>query len=405
MSEYTELIKNFNCIRAYIRDFFVFGFKKRNDFSRKSGRTYDNERRRIENYLGDFTKWEYGKEGKNIFISVDSLKIPGNPFYKAYESKSFTGNDLLLHFLLLDILEESSPLPLDSIADQVNDIADKYITPQTIRNKLKEYVVCGLFRAETKKKSHLYSINPCYAEDLHLPESAIHFFSEISPFGIIGHYLANRLHLTNNHFRFKHHFVVHALDTSILYILVTAIKEKKRVEIENFNGKKKLELIPLKIYTSVQTGRSYFIGEKTNGKGISICRLDRIKTVTPREVAEPSRGIQERLNKTMRYSLSGPLKNRKPDRLEMTLAIDEEKEPYVLDRLLREKRDGKVEKIKNNTFRYTVTMTDVNELTPWIKTFLGRIICLNTDNRAVHSHFHKDVQEMYAMYRKEIHCD
>ena len=103
MSEYSELIKNFSRIRDYMREFFVFGFKTRNDFNQKSKRTYDNERRRIENYLGDLTKWEYGDGGKKVFISVDSSKIPVNPFYKAYKSKSFTDNDVILHFLILDI--------------------------------------------------------------------------------------------------------------------------------------------------------------------------------------------------------------------------------------------------------------------------------------------------------------
>ena len=48
---YSELIKNFDNIREYLRDFFVYGFHTRDEFSAKSARSYDNERRRIENYL------------------------------------------------------------------------------------------------------------------------------------------------------------------------------------------------------------------------------------------------------------------------------------------------------------------------------------------------------------------
>lgn len=36
MSEYSELIKNFSRIRDYMREFFVFGFKTRNDFNQKA---------------------------------------------------------------------------------------------------------------------------------------------------------------------------------------------------------------------------------------------------------------------------------------------------------------------------------------------------------------------------------
>ncbi len=45
MSGFSELIKNFDKTRDYIRDFFIYGFKVRNDFDRKSLRTYDDEKR------------------------------------------------------------------------------------------------------------------------------------------------------------------------------------------------------------------------------------------------------------------------------------------------------------------------------------------------------------------------
>ena len=45
MAEFQELIKNFDRIRDYMRQFYVYGFKVRNDFDARSARTYDNERR------------------------------------------------------------------------------------------------------------------------------------------------------------------------------------------------------------------------------------------------------------------------------------------------------------------------------------------------------------------------
>ena len=53
MSSYSELIKNFERIRAYMREFYIYGFKSRDDYSKKSARSYDDERRRIESWLGD----------------------------------------------------------------------------------------------------------------------------------------------------------------------------------------------------------------------------------------------------------------------------------------------------------------------------------------------------------------
>ena len=34
-----------------MRDFYVYGFKSRDDYTKKSARSYDDERRRIESWL------------------------------------------------------------------------------------------------------------------------------------------------------------------------------------------------------------------------------------------------------------------------------------------------------------------------------------------------------------------
>lgn len=52
---YQELMKDFQKIRDYIRDFYLYGFKTREDFDQKSLRSYDDKRRQIENWL--FIYW------------------------------------------------------------------------------------------------------------------------------------------------------------------------------------------------------------------------------------------------------------------------------------------------------------------------------------------------------------
>ena len=66
MSEFQELVKSFSKSREYVRDFFVYGFKTRDDFSDKSGRTYDNERRRIESWLSEYIHSDYTKNVRII---------------------------------------------------------------------------------------------------------------------------------------------------------------------------------------------------------------------------------------------------------------------------------------------------------------------------------------------------
>ena len=91
---YSELVKNFDKTRGYMRQFFVFGFKSRTEFKSKSLRSYDDERRRVESWLGDYMKFRQEQDGKKIFMSMDSREIPSNPFYEAFKAKSFTPGDI-----------------------------------------------------------------------------------------------------------------------------------------------------------------------------------------------------------------------------------------------------------------------------------------------------------------------
>lgn len=118
---YSEVIKNFNRIRDYMREFYVYGFKSRDEFTKKSGRSYDDGRRRLESWLGDYMQFRQTPEGKNVFISIDSRISHHNPLYKAWKAKSFTDGDITLHFILMDIFADAEePLTIGEIAERVD---------------------------------------------------------------------------------------------------------------------------------------------------------------------------------------------------------------------------------------------------------------------------------------------
>ena len=151
---FNELIKNFDNIRQLMRDFYVFGFKSRADFADKSARSYDNERRRIESWLGEYMYFHQNAGGKNCFISVDSRKIRHNPFYKALKAKSFTANDIMLHFFLLDILQDGEKFTLRQLMDRMDEAYLAYFAEpaaldiSTVRKKLAEYAELVLIENE-----------------------------------------------------------------------------------------------------------------------------------------------------------------------------------------------------------------------------------------------------------------
>ena len=118
---YSELIKNFERIRDYMREFYVYGFKSRSEYDAKSARSYDNERRRIESWLGRYMSFHQDRGGKSVFLSVDSRSIPYNPLYRAFKAKSFTNKDITLHFYILDILADGAALTAGEIVDRISE--------------------------------------------------------------------------------------------------------------------------------------------------------------------------------------------------------------------------------------------------------------------------------------------
>ena len=146
MSEFKELVKSFAKSREYVRDFFVYGFKTREDFNRKSTRTYDNERRRIECWLQGFVKQDYTKKGKNISLAIDSNLLDTNPLFRVWKTKSFTDNDLILHFTLLDYLAQNPCCSAEMLTDALNLKYNLLFDAQTVRRKCNAYVKEGILK-------------------------------------------------------------------------------------------------------------------------------------------------------------------------------------------------------------------------------------------------------------------
>lgn len=200
---YQELVKNFERIRSYMREFYVYGFKSRSEFDAKSARSYDDERRRIESWLGGYMRFAHTAEGKSVFLSVDNRVTQHNPFYKAWKAKSFTDKDITLHFILFDILHMPEiRLTLQELIEQIDrDYLSAFETPMTfdestVRKKLKEYADEGLIVCEKQGRQVLYGraagIPLAGLGDL------LDYFSEAAPCGVVGSYLLDQLALAEN---------------------------------------------------------------------------------------------------------------------------------------------------------------------------------------------------------------
>ena len=404
---YSELIKDFEKIRDYMRQFYVYGFKSRDEFDAKSARSYDNERRRIESWLGDYMGFRQNATGKNVFLSVDSRSIQHNPLYQAFRAKSFTDKDITLHFYILDLLADGEELTSGEIVDRIED---RYLTQiaepptfdeSTVRKKLKEYKGLGLLGSRKRGREVVYRIND---ESIPLDtwEDAIAFYSEIAPLGVIGATILDKFTTQPEYFGFKHHYLLQALDSTVLSELLQAINEHRAVEltVKNLrNGRENQRTIcPLKIYASTQSGRQYILGYHYRGKRLIFFRIDAIKKVAIGNVEkkyDTYLSYQQRFDSNLWGVSRGS--ERQLDHIEMTIHF-EDNEKFILDRLEREKRHGRCEMVDTHTCRFVADVYDASEMIPWLRTFIGRITDLQCSDQHVVDTFYADLKEMDRLY-------
>lgn len=412
MSEFKELVKSFSKTREYVRDFFVYGFKTREDFTLKSTRTYDNERRRLESWLPDFVRQDYTSKGKNISLAIDSNLLDTNPLYRVFKTKSFTDNDIMLHFHLLDFLSQGGSYTAEELT---NGFLDKYCIftdTQTVRRKCNEYESLGLLTKKRKGKALYYKLSPDMGEVFcTFPAllSAFTFFQLVSPLGILGSTLMDSFSIKNLLFRVKHSFFVHTLEDEMLLTLLQAMRKKQSVALEIQSSKNHtkttMKLVPLKIFTSTRTGRRFLCGYIKSGKRFTCVRMDTIKKVSCLSIEDEYLTLSDNLDRNLPSCWGVSFQNASRTHLEwvrFTLKVIEPYEHYIVTRLEREGKGGVITKQDATIYQYEKYVFDANEMLPWVRTFIGRIVEFHCSSPAVELRFYRDLQTMYHMYQEDL---
>lgn len=406
---YQERIKNFDRIRNYVRDFFVYGYKVRNEYDEKSSRSYDDERKHIESWLGEYLKYRYEDDGKINYLSIDSRSVAQNPLYKALKTSSFTDTDITLHFALMSIfIKEETFLSVQEIIASVDVFLSHFRNPivldqSTVRKKLIEYESIGLL---VKEK---YGRKLCYrrAEDVHTDTmaDAISFFAEVSPCGIIGSFIqdCHGLAQFDSPFRFKQDYFASALDSEIVARLLSAMHDKKQVFINKINLSKKKEthllVIPLRIVKNAQTGRAYLLAYDITNKIYQSYRIDYITSINEKDDALDFLFHREQIKKIQEHMWGVELKNN-PDSYEHVEILFHVglSEQHILQRLMREKRCGTIEQVDDQTWRFTADVTNTAEMLPWLRTYICRIKKVCMSNTRVYEAFIADLHALAQQY-------
>ncbi|GKX28270.1 WYL domain-containing protein [Vallitalea longa] len=421
MAEFNELIKNYEKIRDYLREFHVYGYKCRNDFDIKSSRSYDNEKRRIENYLSEYIRYSNSSRGKRLYITADTIDMEENPLFATWHTKTFTKNDIMLHFIILDILNMHDGLTLNEIIDKIlNDYLSRFQNVKipdnmTVRNKLKEYTDVGiLYSIRNGKKLQYYINTQGYPQLTHeITDKLLHvcgYYQNILPMGVVGNYIRNRVDssiIDNPLFSFRHVYLANTLDDEVLLNILKAINEYRTIEFTS--GYRKsinncIKAIPLKILDNVSTGRRYLAAYNIKYARISTFRIDNIKDVKLDEANNEYEydNYVHCLEILLKKSWGITVFNKKNlDKIEVKLYIDEKYEDYMIKRIKREGKHGILNRVTENTFLYTIEVIDANEMVPWLRTLIGRIISFNCSNKIIEKRFLSDIYAMYEMYKEE----
>lgn len=409
---YSELIKSFDRIREYMRQFYVYGFKKREEYDMKSARSYDNERRRVQSWLGNYMRFRQEAGGREVYLSVDSRSVAHNPLHQAFKAKSFTDGDITLHFILLDLLAGDTELSIHEIMDGIERHMTHFDDAQmpdesTVRKKLKEYEKLGLLACEKNGRELVYRRREdCVPlEDW---KDAVAFYSEADPLGVIGSTILDRMDGTPDYIRYKHHYMLGVLDSEVLCSLLMAIGESKAVEIgvrsrRKPSGAMMHTVFPCRVYAGTESGRQYLLSYNYKLKRMTFHRIDNILTVKTLGIEERAQWYYD-LSKRIGYNLWGVSlkKDAGLDHIELTLHV-EEGEFYIVDRLEREKRCGTVERVNNHTVRFTADVHDASEMLPWLRTFTGRIVDLTCTDPTIAETFYEDLKALSQMYGGEAH--
>ncbi|MCR5122912.1 MAG: WYL domain-containing protein [Ruminococcus sp.] len=424
MAVFKELIGSLEKTRTYFRDFFVYGFKTDEDFSQKSKRTYEDEKRRAELLLKDHitsVKAPDSSFKKIVCVPVDSGDILENPFYGIYYAKSFTDNDIKLHFAILDILSGGESLDTKEITERISLKYSaslwgcNFIEESTVRIKLNEYVGEGLLISEKRNKKVYYKLTPHTVDGLFERfeglDDAVKFFSETQEFGVVGNFLLKDASLKNDLFYMKHSYIIHTLEDEVLAYIAEAVEKKSAVTFESTGNRKtscgepktmKHTAIPFMILVSAQTGRRYLLWYDEKLKRFTTSRLDQMKKVKlEKDVADSYDELAAAARKSLEkvFGVNFGLQETTTARpVRIKIFADEKTESYIIERIMREKRCGTVERTAENEYTLTFDILNSYELLGWLKTFTGRIISFEGGNQGAADKLCDDIRRMYEMY-------
>ena len=417
--EFNYLVKDFSKIRPYIQDLYIRDYLKTTNNS-----TYDQNKRRIFEWLQPWMVDILGKKYQSI--KINSRYSSENPLFNIFKYKSFSITDMDCFFMILDILHCSDKkLTTSEITDALHE---KYeyeendndnlrnadsktkIIKDTVQSKLNEYTELGIIDCEKNGNKFLYKLaDTKELEDLiWYSESALRFFTEISPLGFVGSTICDtfdgKYEQRPSNVSFRHHYIVNTINTEIEYTILSAIDENKKIHVKllktaNSKLPNEFSCSPVKIYQSLQEGFCSAI-VSTDLQNLTAIKLNDIEEVFAEETLPTSdkEKLCELYNKIRPFVWGTSFPANSDTKITPVKFTIESQEPEVLYRLQNEARQGQVQKIDDHTMQFSIELFDAKEIFPWVSTFIGYLKSYDFGDETLNKLFTSNLQKILQNY-------
>lgn len=231
-----NLIDDFVVIRAYLSSLF-------NDRQTDQKQRTEQEQRKRINDLYKLGKTKADKLKEYL------LDKTANDFSKIYDIHKVP--NLVFYFMLLDILEKYPSAKLSELNKDLwkykehNDNEEKAFL-EKLKSKMQDLADFGFV---TIKSHDRYSLNAKYLTDKQKEALTyvIPFFCGFYPFSGIGHFIANRIKISDI-FKFDAFNIQNIIDDCETYDLLEAVNNQKEVTLKLYENDKEITFKPAKLY-------------------------------------------------------------------------------------------------------------------------------------------------------------
>lgn len=267
-----------------------------------------------------------------------------------------------------------------------------------------QYVSSEILKKD--KVSKKYSLASSILSDMLLCypglKSAIAFYSEYSPLGIIGSCLMDTYDFEDDSVVFKDIYIVQALDSIVLYDILSAMQKNKCITayMEQVSGTmlEKREVLPLKILTCAGDGRRYVYSFDLENNVYRSLRLDFIhevclieKQLCEQEIKQIREIGQKKLEHVWTEFVGESVF---PVRIEMF-----SKEKIFASEIRQERRNSQVIIHSDGVARITSKVYHPKEMIPWLLAHTGDVTALEVERDEKNN---KDSSRMINRYREHI---